>query len=113
MAFFTFDSLHRGKKCAVIGCHGAGASIAHSLAHSGLVEALVLIDRDRRLADGQAADICASLPLYTDTDVWAGDYSDVCDCALIVLAIGTSPIYESAHADLALLNLPLVRVAIA
>lgn len=113
MSFFSFDGMHQSKKCAVIGCLGAGAAIAHALAHSGLVDSLVLIDSDRRISDGQAADICASLPLRADTDVFAGDFSDLADCALIVLASGSYALYENAHADLISLNAPVIRRTVA
>ncbi len=109
MSYFSFDSRDKGKKCAVIGCHGIGGTIAHALAASGLPDALVLIDRDKRLADGQAADLCSALPLRSDMDIWAGESSDLADCALIVLAVGASPVHETAQTDLIEINAPLVR----
>lgn len=112
MSYFSFDIHDKGKKCAVIGCHGIGGTIAHALAASGIPDALVLIDRDKRLADGQAADLCSALPLRSDMDIWAGESADLADCALIVLAVGASPVHESAQADLIELNAPLVRHAV-
>jgi L-lactate dehydrogenase len=76
------------------------------------LNSLVLIDPDKRISDGQAADICASLPMNSGTDVWAGDYADLADCMLIVLALGNHALYENAHADLISINAPLIRRAV-
>lgn len=113
MSYVSFDSVRHPKKCAVIGCRAMGTSIAHALAGSGLFEAMVLLDEDRRLAEGQAADLAAALDLHADVDVWAGEYSDLADCALIVLACGLVPLHETTHADLPALNLPIIRRAVA
>ena len=112
MSFFSFDSVQRRKKCAIIGCHGLGGTIAYALAHSGLADSLVLIDQDKRLSQGQAADVCASLPFGTVLDVWAGETADLANCALIILTLGSSPLHESAHADMIALNSPLIRKAV-
>ena len=112
MSFFWFDSVQKRKKCAVIGCHGLGGTIAYALAHSGLADSLVLIDQDKRLSRGQAADLCASLPFGTNLDVWSGEMSDLANSALIILALGSFPLHESAHADMVALNSPLIRQAV-
>lgn len=111
MPYFSNHAKSR-KKCAVIGCHGVGAAVAHALALSGLVNSLVLIDRDKKLADGYASDLCGALPLHADTDIWAGDDCDLADCSLIVLCQGECALHESAHADLISLNAPLIRSAV-
>ena len=45
------------RKCAVIGCGFVGASIAFSLVESGLFTELVLIDINRKKAEGEAMDL--------------------------------------------------------
>lgn len=112
MSYFSFDTKTKSKKCAVIGCSGMGGAIANALLQSGLTDRLVLLDPHQRLADGLAADLCGALPLHADADVWAGDSADLCDCALIVLALGSSPLHECAHADLAALNAPQIHRAV-
>ena len=112
MSYFSLDIRQKSKKCAVIGCTGAGGAIANALLQSNLTDRLVLIDPDPRLADGLAADLSGALPLRADADVWAGDASDLRDCALIILSLGITPIYENAHADMISLNAPLLHRAV-
>ena len=112
MSYFAFDFKKSKKKCAVIGCHTTGGTIAHALAVHAPIDELVLIDMDRRIADGQVADILGALPYRTNLDVWAGDDSDLAGCDLIILALGLPALHESAHADLIELNAPLIRQAV-
>ncbi len=112
MSYFAFDLKKSKKKCAVIGCHTTGGTIAHALAVHAPIDELVLIDQDHRIADGQVADILGALPYHASLDVWAGDVSDLAGCNLIILALGLPALHESAHADLIELNAPLVRQAV-
>lgn len=112
MSYFTFDRMQNKRKCAVVGCQSTGGTIAYALAQSDLFEELVLLDADKRMAEGQAADVIASLSPHAKADIWAGDFADLEDCALIVLALGIPALHESAHADLLELNAPPVRKAL-
>ncbi|MBE6676891.1 MAG: hypothetical protein E7594_08645 [Ruminococcaceae bacterium] len=112
MSYFAFDLKKSKKKCAVIGCHTTGGTIAHALAVHAPIDELVLIDQDRRIADGQVADILGALPDSARLDVWAGEYADLGSCDLIVLSLGLPALHESAHADLIELNAPLIRQAV-
>ncbi len=113
MSYFSFENKHNVNKCAVIGCSGVGATIAQALSQSSALDALVLVDSDKRIADCLAADLCCALDPDASLDIWSGDYSDVANCFLTVLALGHTHVYESAHADLTELNLPIIRKAIA
>lgn len=113
MSYVNFEPAKKPSKCAVIGCGTMGTSIAHALARSGLFDAMVLLDDDQRLAEGQAADLVCALDLHADVDIWAGEYADLDGCSLIVLACGLVPLHETALSDLPALNLPVVRRAVA
>ncbi len=112
MSYVNFELGKKWGKCAVIGCGAMGVSIAHALAGSGLFDAMVLLDEDKRLAEGQAADLACALDLHADVDIWAGEYADLEGCALIVLACGLVPLHETALSDLPSLNLPVIRRAL-
>ena len=64
------------RKCAVIGCGFVGASIAFSLVESGLFTELVLIDINRKKAEGEAMDLNHGVPFAQPMKIWAGDYKD-------------------------------------
>ena len=76
------------RKCAVIGCGHVGATIAYTLMQTGLLSDLVLIDIDREKARGEAADLSHALPFHTPMDVYAGDYSDLTECGIVILCAG-------------------------
>ena len=67
------------RKCAVIGCGFVGASIAFSLVESGLFTELVLIDINRKKAEGEAMDLNHGVPFAQPMKIWAGDYKDTAD----------------------------------
>ena len=80
MSYFSWNTASNSKKCAVIGCTAVGGAISNAILQSELADKLVLIDPNQRLADGLAADLYAALPLHADTDIWAGDYTDLAVC---------------------------------
>ena len=82
-------SLNR-QKCAVIGCGFVGASIAFSLTESGMFSEMVLIDVNRDKAEGEAMDLSHGLPFASPMKIYAGDYSELKDCFLIIITAGTS-----------------------
>lgn len=78
------------KKCAVIGCGFVGASVAYTYAESGLFSEMVLIDANRGKAEGEALDIGHGLPFLAPMKLYAGDYADIADAGLIVIAAGAN-----------------------
>ena len=78
------------RKAAIIGCGAVGASIAFRFLQQGLFSRLVLIDANRARAEGEAMDLSDGLPYAAPMSIQAGDYSDLDDCALIVLAAGAN-----------------------
>ena len=88
------------RKCAVIGCGFVGATAAFSLAQSSLFSEMVLIDIDRKKAEGEAADISHALPLISPMDIYAGDYSDLADANLIIITAGAAQLPGQTRTDL-------------
>lgn len=78
------------KKCAVIGCGHVGATVAYTYAGSGLFSEMVLLDADQGKAEGEALDIGHGLPFLSPMQVRAGDYGDLRDAGLVVLAAGAN-----------------------
>ena len=73
------------QKAAIIGCGFVGSSTAFALMQKGLFSELVLIDADQKKAHGEAADIAHGRPFAHMMQIYAGDYSDVGDCGLIII----------------------------
>ena len=76
------------QKCAVIGCGFVGSTTAFSLMQSGLFSEMVLIDVNQKKASGEAMDLTHGLPFLSPMQIYAGDYSDLHDAALIIITAG-------------------------
>ena len=57
---------------------------------SGLFSEMVLIDVDRNRAEGEALDIAHGVSFGSPMKIYAGDYSDVSDAAVIVVTAGAA-----------------------
>jgi len=78
------------RKVAVIGAGNVGATFAYALVLNGLVGEIVLVDIDRKRAEGEAMDISHAVPLSSPVRVWAGDYSDCAGADVVVVTAGTA-----------------------
>ena len=78
------------RKVAVIGCGFVGSSSAFALMQSGMFSEMVLIDVDKNRAEGEAMDISHGLPFVHPMRIWAGDYDDIADAAIIVVTAGAA-----------------------
>lgn len=76
------------RKVAVVGCGFVGSSSAFALMQSGIFSEMVLIDVDKNRAEGEALDISHGMPFASPMKIYAGDYTDVGDCAMIVVTAG-------------------------
>lgn len=78
------------KKCAIVGCGFVGSAIAYTYAQSGLFSEMALIDINKKKAEGEALDIAQGLPFLSPMRIYSGEYSDIKDAALIVIAAGAN-----------------------
>ena len=78
------------RKCAIIGCGNVGATTAYSLMLSELFTDIVLIDIDKKKAQGEADDISHGVPFNSPVAVYAGDYKDISDAGIVIITAGVS-----------------------
>ncbi len=76
------------RKVAVVGCGFVGSASAFALMESGLFSEIVLIDANREKAEGEALDISHGLPFAKPMQIYAGDYTDIADAAVVVVTAG-------------------------
>lgn len=76
------------QKCAIIGCGFVGATTAFSIVQSGLFSEIVLIDADKKKAEGEAMDLNHGIPFLHSMKIYAGDYSDLADCYITIITAG-------------------------
>lgn len=97
------------RKVAVIGCGFVGSSIAFALMQSGLFSDMVLIDVDRKKAEGEALDIGHGISFARPMKIWAGDYEDIADAAIVVITAGANQKPGETRLDLVHKNIAILK----
>lgn len=100
------------RKVAVVGCGFVGSSSAFALMQSGLFSEMVLIDVDHARAEGEALDISHGSPFATPMNIYAGDYEDAADAAIIVVTAGAAQKPGETRLDLVNKNVSILKTII-
>jgi L-lactate dehydrogenase len=78
-------------KVGVVGAGAVGAATVLSLIErGGMFRELVVLDRDRKRADGVATDMRYATPLSPTVDVCAGDYDQLDGAELVIITAGVN-----------------------
>ncbi len=96
-------------KVAIIGTGFVGASAAFTMALQQTANELVLIDVFKEKAIGEAMDINHGLPFMGQMSLYAGDYSDIKDCDVIVVTAGANRKPGETRLDLAKKNVLIAK----
>jgi L-lactate dehydrogenase len=75
-------------KVGIIGCGFVGSSAAYAMTLEGSASEIVLIDLNPKLAQAQAEDILHATPFSNPVRVTSGDYSDLANAKVVLLACG-------------------------
>jgi L-lactate dehydrogenase len=78
------------RRVVVIGTGNVGATFAYALLLSSLAAEIVLIDANKKKAEGEAMDLNHAVPLTHPTRIWSGDYPDCAGAAIIVITAGSA-----------------------
>jgi len=97
------------RKVAMIGCGFVGAASCFSLMQSGLFSEMVLIDAAKDKAEGEALDISHGLPFAKPMSIYAGDYDDIKDAAIIIISAGANQKPGETRLDLVKKNVAIFR----
>lgn len=97
------------RKVAIIGCGFVGAASAFSLMQSGLFSEMVLLDANKEKAEGEALDIAHGIPFARQMKIYAGDYDDIMDAAIIVITAGANQKPEETRLDLVHKNVGIFK----
>lgn len=96
-------------KAAIIGCGFVGSATAFALVQSRIFTELVLIDANRERARGEAMDIAHGIPFSGQMKIYAGDYCDVGDCAVIIITAGAGQKPDETRLDLVHKNVEIFK----
>ena len=97
------------RKVAVIGCGFVGSSSAFALMQSGLFSEMVLIDADTKRAEGEAMDISHGISFARPMQIYAGNYGDITDAAIIVITAGANQKPDETRLDLIKKNAAIMK----
>lgn len=88
------------RKVAVIGCGFVGAATAFTLMQSKLFSEMVLLDANFDKADGEAKDIAHGMPFAGPMKIYAGEYKDIADAAIVIVTAGANQKLGETRLDL-------------
>lgn len=97
------------RKVAIVGCGFVGSSSAFALMQGGLFSEMVLIDVDKDRAEGEALDISHGTPFGNPMKIYAGDYEDAADAAVIVVTAGAAQKPGETRLDLVNKNVSIFK----
>jgi L-lactate dehydrogenase len=97
------------RKVGIIGCGFVGAACAFALMESGLFSEMVLMDVDKSRAEGEAMDISHGIPFSKPARIYAGDYEDIRDAAILVLTAGANQKPDETRLDLVHKNVDIFK----
>ncbi len=101
------------RKVAVIGAGYVGSTIAYALALRDIAREIALIDINEEKTLGEVMDIRHGIPTLGTTDLYVGDYSDIENCDLIIIAAGRNRRNNETRLDLTNDNIKIMESVVA
>jgi L-lactate dehydrogenase len=77
-------------RVAIIGTGAVGATTAYALIQATRVSQVVLVDKNRRLAEGEVMDLQHCLPFTGHQQLEVADAEDVRDCDMVIVTAGAA-----------------------
>lgn len=97
------------RKVVMIGCGFVGSASAFALMQSGLFSEMVLIDADSNRADGEAKDIGHGVSFARPMKIYAGNYDDITDAAIVIITAGAAQKPDETRLDLVHKNAAIMK----
>ena len=97
------------KKAVMIGCGFVGSASVFALMQSGLFTEIALIDANKNKAEGEAMDISHGIPFASPMKIYAGDYDDVADAAIVIISAGAGQKPGETRLDLVNKNVAIFK----
>lgn len=97
------------RKAVMIGCGFVGSASVFSLMQSGLFSEIAMIDADHSKAEGEAMDIGHGIPFAQHMKIYAGDYDDVSNAAIVIITAGANQKANETRLDLIHKNVAIFK----
>ena len=96
-------------KISVIGAGSVGATVANDLMVQGVASEIVLIDVNKKKAEGEALDIYQGAPFHSPAIVRSGDYHEAADSDIVIITCGIARKPGMTRLDLAQTNVNILK----
>ncbi|MHB8158741.1 MAG: lactate/malate family dehydrogenase, partial [Desulfocucumaceae bacterium] len=97
------------RKIAVVGSGSVGSASAYALMISGLVSEIVMVDIDKKKAEGEAMDLAHGASFISPINIYAGSYEDCRDADIIVFSAGANQKPGQTRLDIMQKNIAVLR----
>ena len=77
-------------KITIVGAGAVGATTAYTIMLSGLVSEIVLIDKNHKIAEGNALDMNHGISFVSPVKIIAGDYPDIVGSDMVIITAGAN-----------------------
>lgn len=101
---------HNINKVSIIGCGKVGMTSAYSILHSGMVNELILVGRDKCALEGEELDLehgMSFLPFAKITGT--ENYSDIAESDVVIVTAGAAQKPGETRLDLAAKNIAIIE----
>lgn len=96
-------------RVVVVGAGNVGSTTAFSLMTQGLASELVIIDRNKKKAEGEVMDLEHGLSFVPHCHVWAGSYKDCKDADIVIITAGAKQKPGQTRLELAGTNIAITK----
>jgi L-lactate dehydrogenase len=96
-------------RVVIVGAGNVGSTTAFSLIIQGLASELVIIDRNKKKAEGEVMDLEHGLSFVPHCRVWAGSYKDCKDADIIIITAGAKQKPGQTRLELAGTNIAITK----
>ena len=86
-------------RIAIVGAGFVGSTAAYALMMSGMATEILLIDRERRRAEGHVSDLRDTEVFSHTTRISVGDFSDCCSADVTVITAGVSQTGQKSRVE--------------
>ena len=100
--------MFRGK-IVIVGSGFVGSTTAYTIMLGGLFSEIVIIDVNRKKAEGDALDIAHGVSLMKPVNIFAGDYSECRNADIVVITAGANQTPGETRLDLLKRNCAIIK----
>ena len=97
------------RKITIIGAGSVGSTIAYTLSQQDIANEIVIIDINKKKADGEAMDIMQGTSFRDPITIVSGDYADAAGSNIVILTSGVARKPGQTRLELTQINVDIVK----